>query len=93
MADVKVTKIMALTIDDLLRLLPAVVPGVEVQLVQNRIDLLPGLIIELDQSQPTRVGAIIMPQLQLDFCFHDWQQTEIEGFIIKFDRIFQRGGG
>lgn len=93
MADVHETKIMALTIDDLLRLLPAVVPGVQIQLAQNRIDLMPGLIIELNQRQPVRMGVILMPRLQLDFRFRDWQQTEIDEFISKFERVFQRGGG
>lgn len=93
MTDVKITKIMALTIDDLLRLLPAVVPGVQVQLAKNRIDLLPGLIIELDQCQSVSLGAILIPQLKLNFCFYDWQKTEVEAFIFKFERAFQRGGG
>ena len=94
MADVRVTKVMALTIDDLLRLLPVLVaPNAQIKLAQNQIDLMPGLKIEIAQQQPSRIGSITMPRIQLDFCFNDWRQIEIDGFLAKFERVFHRGGG
>ena len=42
MAEVRVTKVMALTVDDLLRLLPALEAGVQFNSEHNRIEVMPG---------------------------------------------------
>ena len=93
MPEVRITKTMALKVDDLLRLIPALANDIQIQLAQNKIELLPGLTLEIAQQQAAKIGSMFIPQLRLDFDFKDWQQAEIEGFLEKFGRVFQRGGG
>lgn len=92
-SEVRVTKIMALTIEDLFRLLPVLTTEDEIQVIENRIVLESGLIIEFETLPPVEIGMMFMPRLKLEFRFDDWPANTIEEFIKRFNRTFQKGGG
>lgn len=95
-AERRITKTLALTRADLLRQLPAVlapaayrVDGDEITAsVEGR-----NLIMELLDLDVSRMGMLVLPQLRLVFTFTDWPQNEIDAFVWRFERVYQRGGG
>ncbi len=49
--------------------------------------------MELQELTVRKIGMLALPQLQLLFTFTDWQQAEIDAFMCRFERVYQRGGG
>lgn len=49
--------------------------------------------MEVQELAERKIGMLALPQLQLLFTFTDWQQAEIDAFMRRFERVYQRGGG
>ena len=96
MAEICITKNMAMTQRDFLRLLPLVFPSGLYQVYQDRVDfedLNRKLCIRFFSMDTLKIGAIEMPQLQLNFVFSGYQPAETEFFIKRFNAVYHRGGG
>ena len=96
MNDLKISKTLAVTKADFLRLLPSAMCGLSYKIKQNDIVAIQKksrIEINLQEKKSRKIGAISLPQLQIDFCFVDWQKVDVDRFIERFNRNFQRGGG
>jgi hypothetical protein len=49
--------------------------------------------IRYRQEKPFRAGAIQLPRLSLQIDFSGLDPEQIAGFMQRFDRIYQKGGG
>ncbi len=45
------------------------------------------------EARPRRLGALCLPLLPVEFRFHNLNADERAGFLRRFERAFQRGGG
>lgn len=88
-------KDMALTREDLLRLLPGAVGGLPWRAEDNRIVVgnEAGVDLRIDPLPPRRFGPVDIPRLRVGFTFRGWDEAERSAFLARFDRAFQRGGG
>ena len=96
MAEICITKNMAMTQRDFLRLLPLVFPSGLYQVYQDRVDFEEPnrkLCIHFFSKDALKIGAIEMPQLQLDFVFSGYQPSETKSFFKRFNTVYHRGGG
>ena len=87
---------MAITRADLYRLLPAVDSAFAYNEARGLIKSTNNdkqLCITYSEIPDMSVGALNLPQLELEFCFSGWREAGIEEFMMRFERIFQRGGG
>lgn len=90
-----ITKDMALTRGDLLRLLPGALDGLPWRAEADRIRIGDGDGVDLlvEALPPRRFGPVDIPRLRIGFAFHGWNEAERGAFLARFDRAFQRGGG
>ncbi len=51
------------------------------------------LIISLSPESRRRLGALSLPTTQVRFAFSGYSPHDIDRFMARFDRAFQRGGG
>jgi len=51
------------------------------------------LVIGLSLEGRRRIAALSLPTTQVHFTFSGYSQQDIEQFMARFDRAFQRGGG
>ena len=51
------------------------------------------LVISLSPEGRRRIAALSLPTTQVRFTFSGYSQQDIEQFMVRFDRAFQRGGG
>lgn len=96
MNELTISKTLAVTKVDFFRLLPSAMSGLSYQTEQDAVVAIQEksrIVISLQVKKNREVGAISLPQLQIDLCFTDWRKSEIDGFMECFDRHFQRGGG
>lgn len=49
--------------------------------------------IRLTPLPPTYLGPIPMERLQVDLAFEGWPPGQVDAFIARFLRGYQRGGG
>lgn len=49
--------------------------------------------ITFTQLQPRRIASISLPVLQVEMTASGVEESDLSGFIARFDRSFQRGGG
>ncbi len=49
--------------------------------------------IRLGREQERRIAMLRLPRTQVDFRFVDLSDEQVSGFLQRFDRSFQRGGG
>lgn len=63
-------------------------PG-EVFIVQNDRQVL----IKYKIRPQIKLGAILLPQLQLQFSFENYTNEQCVEFFTQFKRVYQRGGG
>lgn len=76
--------------------MPSAMAGLSYTIGQEDVVAIQGktrIEISIQEKKDRKIGAISLPQLQIDFCFSDWRKSEIDGFMESFDRHFQRGGG
>jgi hypothetical protein len=95
-ADVCISKKMAMTQADFLRLLPEVFGEDFYQIYPDRVERREPnrkLSIRLNPTGTLKIGAIAMPQLQLDFVFSGYQPLETKAFFKRFNAVYHRGGG
>ncbi|MBP2295137.1 hypothetical protein [Azospirillum rugosum] len=92
-----IVKDMALTRDDLLRLLPGAVDGLPWRADADRIQIGEsegdGVDLLVEPLPPRRFGPVEIPRLRVGFAFRGWDEAERCAFLARFDRAFQRGGG
>ncbi len=90
-----ITKDMALTREDLLRLLPGAVDGLPWRADADRIRIGEevGVDLLIEALPPRRFGPVDIPRLRVGFAFRGWDEAERGAFLARFDRAFQRGGG
>jgi hypothetical protein len=81
---------------DLHRILPRF-PGADLTISGNECVLVfdegRRLTLVLGPQQERRLGLIRIPYTDLRFRFTGWEHAEIERFWVRFDRMFQKGGG
>lgn len=51
------------------------------------------LVISLGPELERRLGLIRIPFVDLKFTFKGWEPSDIDRFMARFDRMFQKGGG
>ena len=51
------------------------------------------LVITLSPESRRRLAALSLPTTQVHFSFSGYSPQDIERFMARFDRAFQRGGG
>ena len=51
------------------------------------------LVITLSPEGRRRIAALSLPTTQVHFTFSGYSSQDIERFMSRFDRAFQRGGG
>ncbi|WP_448204013.1 hypothetical protein [Azospirillum sp. sgz302134] len=91
-----ISKDMALTWDDLLRLLPGAVGALPWRADGDRVrigDEAGGVDLHVEPLPPRRFGPVAIPRLRVGFAFRGWDEAERTAFLARFDRAFQRGGG
>lgn len=87
---------MSISREDFLRLLPGAVE-------QVRYDEASGCFhgggrgrswtLRLQPLPDRRLGSVVLPRHQVELQFADYSEVEIETFMVRFHRAFQRGGG
>lgn len=51
------------------------------------------LVVTLSPESRRRLGALSLPTTQVRFTFSGYSPQDIDRFMSRFDRVFQRGGG
>lgn len=51
------------------------------------------LVISLSPEGRRRIAALSLPTTQVHFSFSGYSPQDVERFMARFDRAFQRGGG
>ena len=51
------------------------------------------LVISLSPEGRRRIAALSLPTTQVHFTFSGYSPQDVEQFMARFDRAFQRGGG
>ena len=49
--------------------------------------------IRLSPQGERRIAALRLPVTVIEFRFPGWTQRQVDDFLARFDRYFQRGGG
>ncbi len=87
---------MGLTRDEFLRTLPRVVAGQRWHDDGTRltnVDQDRRIEISLIEQSPRALGALRLPSLLVDLRFVGFTSAQVEAFMARFERCFQRGGG
>lgn len=91
---------MSISHDDFLRVLPAAVWKAartrEFSIAGRKVTIGSGrrkVEIALSQESERRIGSLRLPSTKVSFAFHGFSKGEIEQFLSRFDRVYQRGGG
>ncbi len=89
-------KEMSLRRSDLLRLLPRAAAPFEYDISENIIRIEAGegrIVIRFSEEGLRTIGSLSFPVLVVDFEFSGFSNQQINRFLEKFDRTYQRGGG
>jgi hypothetical protein len=87
---------MSIAREDFLRLLPAALGQAFVQEAEGRFSGGEGVrrwTLHLRPLAPRRLGSVVLPCHQVEFCFEGHSEAEVAEFMARFQRGFQRGGG
>jgi hypothetical protein len=49
--------------------------------------------VEIDARAPRRLGALVLPVLAVSLAVHGGDGKALTGFLARFERSFQKGGG
>jgi hypothetical protein len=49
--------------------------------------------LHLRPLAPRRLGSVVLPCHQVEFCFEGYSESEVTEFMARFHRGFHRGGG
>lgn len=95
-AVVRFSRDMGITHSDFFRTLPAAlartpytVQGHDVIITEDARRL----VISLSPEGRRRIAALSLPTTQVQFAFFGYSSQDIDRFMARFDRAFQRGGG
>ncbi len=91
-----VHKEMGLTHDDLFRLIPVLAEPFEFTVSEQQIKIFTDdqlVTINYAKERIRKIASIELPVTDLDLLFTGFNEKQIEEFIMKFDRVYQRGGG
>ena len=95
-AVVRFSRDMGITHSEFFRTLPAALPALAYT-VQGRDVVISDdtrrLVISLSPEGRRRIAALSLPTTQVHFTFSGYSQQDIDRFMVRFDRAFQRGGG
>ena len=95
-AVVRFSRDMGITHSEFFRTLPAALPALPYT-VQGRDIIITEdtrrLVISLSPEGRRRIAALSLPTTQAHFTFSGYSPQDIERFMARFDRAFQRGGG
>ena len=95
-ADFQISKELALTRADLLRLLPVLSRKKSCNISGNGIEITDqefSIVITIIEKPELKIGALALPRLRLDFHFTGDSRQPLDDFLRQFERVYQRGGG
>ena len=87
---------MGITHSDFFRTLPAALPDLPYTIQYTDVivtDTTRRLVISLSPEGRRRIAALSLPTTQVHFTFSGYSSDDIDRFMARFDRAFQRGGG
>lgn len=87
---------MSITRTEFLRLLPAALGGLPIRRSGNRFCALEDqreIIIELSASDMRRIGALVLPRLNVSLSLLGGSEGDWVACQRRFDQAYQRGGG
>jgi hypothetical protein len=91
-----VAREMGVTHQELLRLLPRALEGLEYRVLADQIVVdEPGRALRIfyAQERERRIATMRIPVTDLTFRFAGYSVSEVDQFMRKFDQSFFRGGG
>ena len=87
---------MAITHREFFRLLPAAVKHMTYKITGNTIDISESeksVIIELENESSRKIASLSLPITKLSIRFSGYDNHDINDFLKKFERAYQKGGG
>ena len=87
---------MGITHSEFFRTLPAALPTLPCTIQGHEVivgDDTRRLVITLSPEGRRRIASLSLPTTQVHFTFSGYSSQDIERFMSRFDRAFQRGGG
>ena len=94
-AVVRFSRDMGITHSEFFRTLPAAVPFSAYTIHGHDIIVAEDsrrLVISLSPEGRRRIAALSLPTTQVHFTFSGYSPQDVEEFMARFDRAFQRGG-
>ena len=95
-AIVRFSRDMGITHRDFFRTLPAALAATP-YIVRGRDVIVNDdarrLVISLSPEGRRRIAALSLPTTQVHFTFSGYSSQDVDRFMARFDRAFQRGGG
>ena len=91
-----IVKDMGITHADFFRMLPNAVGDRNCQIRKDGATLIRGkerILISMGPEQERRIAMIRLPHVMVSFSFEAMTAEQVQAFIKRFDRAFQRGGG
>lgn len=95
-AVVRYSRDMGITHREFFRTLPAALPALPYTVQGPDVvisDDTRRLVISLSPEGRRRIAALSLPTTQVHFTFSGYSPQDVERFMARFDRAFQRGGG
>ena len=87
---------MGITHSEFFRTLPAALAALPYTIQGHEVmisDDTRRLVISLSPESRRRLGVLSLPTTQVHFTFSGYSSQDIDRFMARFDRAFQRGGG
>lgn len=87
---------MGLTHAEFFRTLPPAMAGLDYRIESARVEALQGdkrLLIHLEPESERRIALLRIPTTRVRFRFENHDPNEIDAFMNRFHKHFQRGGG
>ena len=95
-AVVRFSRDMGITHSEFFRTLPAALASTPYTVQGHDViisDSTRHLVISLSPEGRRRIAALSLPTTQVHFTFSGYSPQDIDRFMVRFDRAFQRGGG
>ena len=95
-AVVRFSRDMGITHSEFFRTLPAALASTPYTVQDHDViisDDTQRLVISLSPEGRRRIAALSLPTTQVHFTFSGYSPQDVEQFMARFDRAFQRGGG
>lgn len=95
-AVIQFSRDMGITHSEFFRTLASALPALHYNLQGRDVVISDGahrLVIHLCPEGRRRIAALSLPTTQVYFTFSGYSQEDVEHFMARFDRAFQRGGG